>query len=107
MFYTDAFKYSFDFKGVAERKNYWLFFLVNTIISFTLDSISNDIYSVYVLIVIIPSIAYGVRRLHDAGKSGWWLLCPIVNIIFLCFPQKDSVYNTPKVFNNGCVSQVK
>lgn len=37
----------------------------------------GDIYS---LGVLIPSIAVGVRRMHDVGKSGWFLIIPIVNI---------------------------
>ena len=33
--------------------------------------------------VIVPSIAVGVRRMHDSDRSGWWLLLPIVNLVFL------------------------
>jgi uncharacterized membrane protein YhaH (DUF805 family) len=35
----------------------------------------------YLILMIIPSIAVGVRRMHDVGKSGWFLLVPIYNII--------------------------
>jgi uncharacterized membrane protein YhaH (DUF805 family) len=41
---------------------------------------------IYSLAVLIPGLAVGVRRLHDTGKSGWWLLLvliPIVGIIVL------------------------
>ena len=34
----------------------------------------------------IPLAAAAIRRLHDAGKSGWWIIVPFINIIFLCFP---------------------
>ena len=36
------------------------------------------LYLLYVLAVIIPSIAVAVRRLHDTNRTGWWILAPIV-----------------------------
>jgi uncharacterized membrane protein YhaH (DUF805 family) len=33
---------------------------------------------------LIPSIAVGVRRMHDVGKSGWFLLIPIYNLVLAC-----------------------
>jgi uncharacterized membrane protein YhaH (DUF805 family) len=38
----------------------------------------------YNLFVVIPSIAVAVRRMHDSGRSGWWLWAPVINFIFLC-----------------------
>jgi hypothetical protein len=46
------------------------------------------ISSLYSLAVLLPSIAVGVRRLHDTGRSGWWMLLaviPIANIALLVF----------------------
>jgi uncharacterized membrane protein YhaH (DUF805 family) len=37
---------------------------------------------------LIPSITAGVRRLHDVGKSGWFYLVPIYNIVLLASPSK-------------------
>ena len=34
---------------------------------------------------LLPSLAVGVRRLHDTDRSGWWLIVPIVGFVFLCF----------------------
>ena len=39
------------------------------------------IYTLYTLGVLIPAIAVAVRRMHDVGKSGWFLLIPIYNLI--------------------------
>jgi uncharacterized membrane protein YhaH (DUF805 family) len=39
-------------------------------------SILSNLYS---LAILFPSIAVGVRRMHDVGKSGWFLLTPIYN----------------------------
>ncbi|WP_159023332.1 DUF805 domain-containing protein [Formosa sp. L2A11] len=77
-----------DFKGRARRQEYWMFFLFNIIISYALDLISgfldlsilSFVSTIYSLAVLIPSIAVGVRRMHDVGKSGWFLLIPFYNL---------------------------
>ncbi|MER5027985.1 DUF805 domain-containing protein [Pantoea anthophila] len=77
------------FTGRARRKEYWMFTLFNILIAFLLGILetiigAGDILSnLYSLAVLIPGIAVGVRRLHDTDRSGWWLLLPIVNIVFL------------------------
>ena len=38
----------------------------------------------YGFFVLIPSIAVAVRRMHDTGRSGWWLWVPVISFIFLC-----------------------
>lgn len=37
--------------------------------------------SLYALAVLIPSLAVGVRRLHDTGRNGWWLLIGLIPLI--------------------------
>lgn len=80
------------FNGRARRKEYWMFFLFNIIIVMILGFIegianinptSDDsiLANIYKLAILIPSIAVGVRRMHDVGKSGWFLLIPIYNFI--------------------------
>jgi uncharacterized membrane protein YhaH (DUF805 family) len=84
-----------NFSGRARRKEYWMFVLTNIIIAFFIGLIAGFLASllgsgtqipgiVYNLAVLIPSIAVGVRRMHDLGKSGWYLLIPIYNFILLC-----------------------
>ncbi len=71
-----------NFEGRARRKEYWMFVLINTIISFVLGFVDGIISGpegwilgvVYTLAVMIPSIAVSVRRFHDINKSGWWVL---------------------------------
>jgi uncharacterized membrane protein YhaH (DUF805 family) len=78
------------FAGRARRKEYWLFFLFNFIIVFSIGFIGaliqapDFIVNLYRLVVFIPSIAVGVRRMHDTNHNGWWLLLPIWNIVLLC-----------------------
>lgn len=77
------------FNGRARRKEYWFYFLINMLISAVFIAISSDpklsevaIFSlIYSLAVLIPSIAVAVRRMHDVGKIGWFLLIPIYNLI--------------------------
>ena len=91
-----------DFNGRARRKEYWMFVLVNFIISLATVGIDNALglsfnYTgnvsgsgvfnlLYNLLILIPSLAVAVRRLHDVGKSGWMLLIgliPLVGAIWL------------------------
>ena len=84
------------FNGRANRPEYWWFTLVHTIIFtilFALSFIINEalivIVVVYGLATIIPSLAVTIRRLHDSGKSGWFILFSFVpfvgGIIMLVF----------------------
>ncbi|WP_345435094.1 DUF805 domain-containing protein [Actinoallomurus vinaceus] len=75
------------FDGRARRTEYWMFVLFNVIITVVLDLIGMAVRLVsilgfvYGLAVLIPSLAVGVRRLHDTGRSGWWLLIGIIPIV--------------------------
>ena len=91
--YIDVLKKYAVFNGRARRKEYWMFFLFNIIVAIVLGIVDgilgiaaqsgqSVLGSVYSLAVLIPSIAVGVRRMHDTDHSGWWLLFPIVNLVF-------------------------
>jgi len=82
-----------NFTGRARRKEYWMFVLFNmifaiggiillTLIAYALESpfILFLVY-IYLFAVMIPSIAVAVRRMHDVGKSGWYVLIPIYSFI--------------------------
>ncbi len=79
-----------QFNGRARRAEYWYFVLFNFIISLALtftgmaSGAGDWLANIYSLIVLIPSIAVGVRRMHDVGKSGWFLLIPFYNLILAC-----------------------
>lgn len=79
-----------NFSGRARRSEYWYFVLANTIISFALGFVLGLISpslglaaNLYSFAVLIPSIAVAIRRVHDVGKSGWYLLIPLYNLILL------------------------
>lgn len=82
------------FEGRARRKEYWMFVLLNILIGFALGLIEGIVgfnsgseesllANIYSLAVLIPSIAVGVRRVHDVGKSWWFLLIPIYGFVLL------------------------
>jgi uncharacterized membrane protein YhaH (DUF805 family) len=88
------------FSGRARRTEYWMFALFSFIITAVLDLIGMVaklgayLGLIYGLLVLIPSLAVGVRRLHDTGRSGWWLLIALIPfigaIILIVFMVLDS-----------------
>ena len=82
-----------NFTGRARRKEYWMFVLFHILfvyggmavlggIAFAIESpfIMLLIY-IYIFATMIPALAVGVRRMHDVGKSGWYLLIPIYSFV--------------------------
>lgn len=109
-------KHYADFKGKATRKQYWLyilFYLVIVIAMSCADRLLEIDFQVYEeslgygwlftlvsLVLWIPSLAIIIRRLHDIGKSGWWILValiPIAGIFWLLFLlcKKGNTVNPP------------
>ena len=76
------------FDGRAKRSEYWLFVLIHFLISVVLAALSSvvdewllGVYLLYVLATLLPSLAVTVRRLHDTGRTGWWILIGLVPLI--------------------------
>src|SRR5215472_13428354 len=90
-----------NFSGRAPRSAYWWVFLFNIIVAvvaavidqslgmaYTMPGPSGPvslgygpIYTIYLVAVLLPSLALSVRRLHDRDKSGWWFLLAFIPII--------------------------
>ena len=104
--YSSVLKKYADFNGRLSRKGYWYFVLANSLVATAISLVEYVIRgmpsyssyyetililpSIYSLVVLIPSLAAMVRRLHDIGKSGWNTLLflipfvgPIVLLVFL------------------------
>ena len=91
--YLKVLKQYADFSGRARRKEYWMFVLLNiifAIVAMILDNIlgiapeligAGPLYGLYILAMIIPSLAVAVRRLHDIGKSCWMFLIAFIPLI--------------------------
>ncbi len=106
-YFVDTVKNKYaDFKGRATRSDFWYFTLFSILLSilFTLidtfginpllgmtpeEAAEGGIFAgVFALVMLIPHIAVGVRRLHDIGKSGWWyllILIPLLGTLVLIF----------------------
>jgi uncharacterized membrane protein YhaH (DUF805 family) len=87
--YLMALKRFADFNGRSRRSEYWFFYLFSMIIIVVLSVLSayvpalKYLMMIYYVGMIVPLIAAGVRRMHDVGKSGWYLLIPIYSLILL------------------------
>jgi uncharacterized membrane protein YhaH (DUF805 family) len=84
--YLSVLKNYVGFSGRARRKEYWMYFLFNSIALVVLAVIdvlikSNLLVLLYEIAVLLPSLAVGFRRLHDTGRSAWWLLIGIIPLI--------------------------
>ena len=86
--YTDVLKKYVVFDGRATRHEYWMFVLFNFIIYAILVLLSHIIgmlafflIVLFGLAIFLPTLAVGVRRLHDTNRSGWWILIGLVPYI--------------------------
>lgn len=77
-----------DFQGRSPRSEFWwfaLFYFVATLaigmIGVISETLAGIINFVFWLGLLIPSIAVGVRRLHDTDRTGWWLLIGLIPVI--------------------------
>ena len=74
------------FSGRATRSEFWWFYLFTVLVNLVASFVGNlifmstyNIFFIYLstitsLILLLPSLAVAVRRLHDVGRSGWWIL---------------------------------
>jgi len=106
--YLEALRKYFVFSGRAKRKEYWyfvLFYIVGFVLAAILDGAIGYynydesigiISGLFLLFHIVPGLSVAVRRLHDIGKSGWWVLIsffpiigPFVLFIFTLLDSKE------------------
>ena len=92
------------FEGRASRGEYWWFTLFNIVAQLLASTINETLGLVVSLALIIPSIAVGVRRMHDVSKSGWWILFPVVNLLLAC--RKSTELDSPLAPNQDRPTQV-
>lgn len=96
--YFDGWKKAFVYKGRATRREFWLFIVINIAIVLVIAALSYSflialiadrtgrggmilVWAWFVwlplralapVILLVPVVSLGIRRMHDAGKSGWW-----------------------------------
>jgi len=107
-YFLDVMKNKYaQFEGRASRSEYWyfvLFYIIFAVVVGLLDGVMAGLTGgntggigilslIYILGTLVPSIAVGIRRLHDTGRSGWWYLIaliPIASLVLLAFFVMDS-----------------
>ena len=87
------FRETFDFSQTASRKEWWgaclrmlvLFFVIFFVIALIGLGQFAGVVIVWLLLVLIPVFAVSVRRMHDIGRCGWWVLVPLAGFVMCGF----------------------
>ena len=70
-----------EFEGDATRSEYWWFALFIFAVGIVLSMVSRPLAGLFYVGTLLPSIAVGIRRLHDTNRSGWWFLVGLVPFV--------------------------
>ncbi|MDR1347156.1 MAG: DUF805 domain-containing protein [Prevotellaceae bacterium] len=113
-YYFKALRHYADFSGRASRKEYWMFFLfyvisvfavalVGVLIGTAIHKYIPQAYGSLLLMlffyaVSVPFLAIAVRRLHDSGKSGWWMLLALFQVLNSIVRDMDDVESGLRIF---------
>jgi uncharacterized membrane protein YhaH (DUF805 family) len=90
MSFSEAVKDGFDhyakFDGRASRSSFWwwiLFVIIVSVVANILDSvIGAQIFSIIASLgLLLPGLSKAIRRLHDTGRTGWWILIGLIPLI--------------------------
>mgnify|MGYP003599077541 CR=1 FL=1 len=84
----------FNFNGRASRSEYWysylgffLLIIITALVSIFIFRLEENILDIVIILIrlifFIPFISCGVRRMHDTGHSGWYILIPIYSFILM------------------------
>ena len=114
--FTYGIKHYAQFSGRARRREYWYFILFYALINIGLSildralglyDLSNDVgllSTIFGFFMIIPTLAVAARRLHDTGRTAWWLLIGLIpllgTIVLIVFMVQDSK-ESGKVFGEA------
>lgn len=99
--FIKAFRQYADFSGRASRQEFWMFVLFNLLFAMAWAFVSGlltglfggsfdqesrlifmyKLIAIYYAVTAVPAMAVGVRRLHDTGRSGWWMLIGLVPLV--------------------------
>ena len=89
--YKNGWSRGFDFSGRATRSEYWTFILLNGVLERIFGVVDEVFFEgvsdfgvlsvLWVVVAIVPTISIMIRRLHDIGKSGYWLLTVLIPLV--------------------------
>ncbi|MGW1871253.1 DUF805 domain-containing protein [Streptomyces mauvecolor] len=100
-YYIDGLRKYATFKGRATRAEFWMFALIDSVITVALYfggpalGIGMVPVILYTLATVLPNLAVTVRRLHDTGRSGWnvlWGVIPIgsIAVLIMCVGESST-----------------
>lgn len=79
-------------KGRASRSEYWWWYFFTLLLGLVIGlielalGIGSILTGIVNLALLCPGICVAIRRCHDSGHSGWWVICPIVNLVMMFLP---------------------
>lgn len=79
--YIQAWKHYAVFEGRVDRKTFWEFFLITSLVKMVAWVWSIKLFMLYALVSLFPQMGMEIRRLHDTNRSGWWLLIDLVPLV--------------------------
>jgi uncharacterized membrane protein YhaH (DUF805 family) len=92
--FTEAIRSGFQnyatFSGRARRAEYWwwtlFYILMCGVAAFADSALASSgrlplVSLIFILVTILPSLSVAVRRFHDIGRSGWWVLIPLIPLV--------------------------
>ncbi len=93
--YLAGIRNSFRFSGRTTRREFWMFYLVNLILSCLIPFLTGMIIGfvggtsdaaiavtyLYLLFMLLPAVSISVRRLHDIGRTGWWVAFGLLPVL--------------------------
>jgi len=97
--FVNALKKYAVFEGRNTRTEYWMFVLIYSVIYIGLMLIDIFLRTgwlavIFSILILVPSLSCGARRLHDTSRSGWWqliYLVPLIGlIVMIVFLAQDS-----------------
>ncbi len=89
---SNGFTKIFDYRGTAKRFEYWYFVLFSYLSIFIVGAIGGSssalqgLSGIYAFCLIPCLLSCQVRRMHDVGKSGWFILVPIYSLYLYVQP---------------------
>lgn len=103
-YYIKPIQTCFEFNGRIARKEFWLYVLMNFIVTSVITIITGGLGTVIPVAIAIMTASMGVRRLHDIGKSGGWYLLNLIpllgNFIFVMLCILPSIQG-PNKYGDG------
>ena len=92
---------SLQIDGVTSRRDFWYFILFTWLIDIGASILDifipgDMVQNILSILLFVPTLTASIRRMHDSDHSGFWLLCPVVNLVFLVSGSKQSRWDSNK-----------